>query len=52
VVVGSGVDVQDASALAKRADALIVGSALKVDAQWKNPVDLERLRAILKAMRS
>ena len=50
VVVGSGVDLQDARDLAQTASALIVGSALKVDGHWRNPVDPERLRAISQAM--
>jgi predicted TIM-barrel enzyme len=51
VVVGSGVDLQDAAGLAKIADALIVGSALKVDGQWSNPVDPVRVGAISQAVR-
>jgi len=50
VIVGSGVDAEDASGLAKIADALIVGSSLKVDGQWFNPVDPARVRAISKAL--
>ena len=51
VIVGSGVDTEDAGSLAQIADALIVGSALKVDGCWFNPVDPMRVGAISGAMR-
>jgi len=50
VAVGSGVTPADAGQLAQLADALIVGSALKVDGRWQNPVDVDRVRAIRAAM--
>ena len=50
VVVGSGVHPGDAAALAEHADALIVGSYLKVDGDWRNRVDVERVRAVRRAM--
>jgi membrane complex biogenesis BtpA family protein len=46
VAVGSGVAVRDAAQLAAVADALIVGSALKHDGDWRKPVELARVRAI------
>ena len=46
VVVGSGVDLEDAAVLGKRADALIVGSALKEQGNWRSPVELGRVRAL------
>lgn len=52
VVVGSGVDVADASELAKWADALIVGSALKEGGDWRRPVELERVRALSDTVRA
>ena len=50
VAVGSGVSDVDAGLLSSAADALIVGSFLKVDGQWRNPVDVERVRAVRTAM--
>jgi uncharacterized protein len=50
VVVGSGVTPKDALALSDHADALIVGSWIKEDGDWRNPVALHRvvrLRCIL-----
>jgi uncharacterized protein len=46
VVVGSGVTVDNAADMLRHADALIVGSSLKRDGHWANPVDLERVRAV------
>jgi hypothetical protein len=51
VVVGSGVDDVDAAELAGLADALIVGSWLKEDSDWRRPVALERVRRVIRAMR-
>ena len=50
VAVGSGVDVASAGPLAAIADALIVGTALKVDGRWQAPVDVRRVRAIRAAI--
>ncbi len=50
VWVGSGVTTRDAAALAARAQALIVGSSLKAGGDWKNPVEVVRVRAIRRAM--
>ncbi len=50
VAVGSGITAANAEAFAARADALIVGTALKVDGDWRNPVDVARVRAIAAAM--
>ncbi len=47
VIVGSGVTPGYASALAEYADALIVGSYIKYDGFWKNPVDPKRAKAIV-----
>jgi len=46
VAVGSGVTPADAPALARAADALVVGSWLKHDGDWTKPVDPERVRAL------
>lgn len=50
VAVGSGVTPSDAGQLAALADALIVGTALKVDGQWRRPVDVDRVRAVRASM--
>jgi len=50
VAVGSGVTSDSASALARVADALIVGSFLKVDGDWRAPVDLDRVRQLRAAV--
>lgn len=50
VWVGSGVTPADAGALSAAADALIVGSYLKEDGDWRRPVDQKRVEAVRKAM--
>ena len=50
VIVGSGVTPGYAEALCEYADALIIGSSIKQDGFWKNPVDTERARAIVSAI--
>lgn len=50
VVVGSGVTPDDAQALARLADALVVGTALKVGGDWRAPVDPARVRELRAAM--
>jgi membrane complex biogenesis BtpA family protein len=50
VAVGSGVTPSDAGQLGALADALIVGTALKVGGDWRAPVDVDRVRAIRAAM--
>ncbi len=44
VVVGSGVDPDNAAGLG--ADALVVGSWIKVSGDWRNPVDVRRVRRL------
>lgn len=51
VIVGSGVTPGNAEALSEHADALIVGSYIKHEGFWKNPVDPERARRIIDALR-
>jgi len=51
VAVGSGVTEANAAAFAERADALIVGSWLKQDGDWRRPVDPARVRRLVAAMR-
>lgn len=51
VLVGSGVTPDCAAELGEYADALIVGSWIKVDGYWKNPVDSKRAIEMVKAGR-
>ena len=50
VVVGSGVDPHNVGAVAHAASAVIVGSWLKVDGDWRNPVDVDRVRRLRAAL--
>lgn len=50
VAVGSGVDAGSAGALSALADALIVGTALKVGGDWRAPVEVARVRAVRDAI--
>lgn len=50
VVVGSGVRPEDGPRLAAHAQALIVGTSLKHQADWRQPVDVERVRALRAAL--
>jgi len=51
VLVGSGVSVDNVADYAE-ADALVVGSSLKRDGLWSNPVDPDRASALAQAFRS
>ena len=46
VVIGSGIDVDNIAAFGAKADGLIVGSWLKQDGFWRNPVDEKRVKAL------
>ena len=52
LVLGSGLTVQNAPHLAGLADAYIVGSSLKKDSKWWNPIEFDRAKAIVDALRS
>lgn len=52
VVVGSGVTVENAASMLEWADALIVGSSLKKDGNWREAVDLERVKALSAVVRA
>ena len=52
VVVGSGVTVENAAAMLEWADALIVGSSLKKNGNWREAVDLERVKAVVAVVRA
>jgi predicted TIM-barrel enzyme len=47
-LVGSGITVQNIRMFSK-AEALIVGSSIKRDGLWMNPIDPERTRALVTA---
>lgn len=49
VAIGSGVTPEQVRGL-RGADALIVGSWLKEEGDWRRPVDLERVRAVARAV--
>ena len=52
VLVGSGMDVDNASELMSVADGAIVGSSLKYGGTWWNPVDPSIARRLMKVVRS
>ncbi len=52
VIIGSGVSEHNAATLLKTADGAIVGSALKQDGVWWNPVDVQRVRRLMSVVRS
>jgi uncharacterized protein len=52
VLAGSGVDIMNVGELLAVADGLIVGTALKSDGLSANPVDTERVRAFMQAVRA
>jgi len=49
VLVGSGVTAESAAHLMDVADGLIVGSAIKRDGGWRNPVDPARAEALVRS---
>ncbi len=51
LVLGSGLTVQNASPFREVADAFIVGSSIKQDAKWMEPVDLDRSKRLVEAIR-
>jgi membrane complex biogenesis BtpA family protein len=51
VIAASGVDLQNAAAILKVADGLIVGTSFKRDNVTTNPVDINRARAFMEAVR-
>jgi hypothetical protein len=51
ILVGSGVSPDNAAALFEHADALIVGSWIKRDGHWTNPVDPDRAHEMVSSSR-
>ena len=52
VIIGSGIDAGNIHEYWDFADAFIVGSSLKIDGNWKNPVDLNRVRELVRRVRN
>lgn len=50
-LVGSGITAENINTFAS-ADAFIVGSSIKKDGLWPNPIDLERARALVQAFQT
>lgn len=50
VIIGSGISVQNARRLLALADGAIVGTALKRDGVWWNPVDVDRVRQLMEVV--
>lgn len=50
IIVGSGVTVENFPALLARADAAIVGSAIKENGDWRKPVSVERAKRLVDAV--
>jgi membrane complex biogenesis BtpA family protein len=51
LVLGSGLTVQNAPHYASLADAFIVGTSIKEEGDWRNPVDPERAKALVGTIR-
>ena len=49
VLVGSGVSAGNVHQYQPFCDAIIVGSSLKIDGKWQNPLDKERVRNFIQA---
>ena len=49
---GSVMPTTNLATFAAHADALIVGSACKVDGYWKNPIDTTRTRTLVETLRA
>ena len=52
VIVGSGVNASSVGPLLSHADCVIVGSSIKYDGTWRNPVDPGRAAALVKAAKN
>lgn len=50
VIIGSGITAQNAATFAAQADGLIVGTSIKIDGNWRKPVQKSRVRAIADAL--
>lgn len=52
VIVGSGIDERNIHEYWDMADAFIVGSSMKEHGKWENPVDLNRARELVRAVKN
>jgi hypothetical protein len=52
VLIGSGADEHNVTALLEHADGVIVGSSLKRDGVMENPMDAERVRRFAAQVRT
>jgi membrane complex biogenesis BtpA family protein len=52
VIIGSGIDAGNTHEYWDMADAFIIGSSLKIDGNWENPVDLNRVRELVRAVKN
>jgi uncharacterized protein len=52
ILVGSGATASTVGSLLAKANAVIVGSDLKVDGHWRNPLDPARVEAFVRAARA
>jgi uncharacterized protein len=50
VLLGSGVDARNIANFYRAADGFIIGSFFKVDGHWKNPVDAQRVKELMKTV--
>ncbi|MBW7455981.1 BtpA/SgcQ family protein [Paenibacillus sepulcri] len=50
VIVGSGMSVDNAANILSECNGCIVGSSLKIDGKWWNPVDVDRAKAFMHAV--
>jgi uncharacterized protein len=50
IAIGSGITPDNALSFSAHAQALIVGTSLKRDGRWQNPVELDRVRALRHAL--
>lgn len=50
VIIGSGIDAKNVASFGAAADGLIVGSSIKVDGNWRNPVDAARVQTLAKIL--
>lgn len=51
ILIGSGANAENAAAFLRYADGIIVGTGLKVDGVMENPVDVNRVRALMEQVR-
>ncbi len=50
VIIGSGITAGNAAKFGQAADGLIVGTSIKIDGNWRNPVELKRVQDIARQL--